>query len=429
MLELRRAGGGPVHINIETSFSKVFDVKSLPETRVIKRVSFGDRCPKLGAKRIGIFVGSHSKFSQELVEEIEKFCKNNNAIVICDHTSNYKGKYRVQGGIVERQAGYTPDCSKPDLLIHIGEVSGAYYQLKNIPTWRVNPDGEIRDTYKKLQYVFEMSEIAFFRHYNKEQRKGVSNTYYREWKEEEEKLYSALPELSFSNAWIAQQTASKLPEQSEIHFGILNSLRMWNLFEIPETVYGYSNVGGFGIDGSISTVLGASLANRNKIFYLVLGDLATFYDLNALGNRHFKNNVRILVVNNGTGFEMRHKTNRGDVFKEDANILFAAGGHFGNQSRDLLKHFATDLGFEYLTASSKKEYLSMLDRFLTRELTDKPILFEVFLNVEDEYHDFEITQYIIQDTSTAAKNTVKNLLGEKGVQTIKGIKSSIFSKK
>ena len=32
--------------------------------------------------------------------------------------------------------------------------------------WRVCEDGEIRDTYKKLRVVFEMTEEKFFNHYS-----------------------------------------------------------------------------------------------------------------------------------------------------------------------------------------------------------------------------------------------------------------------
>ena len=66
-----------------------------------------------------------------------------------------------------------------------------------------------------------------------------------------------------------------------------------------------SNTGGFGIDGSLSTIIGAALANKEIIHYCVLGDLAFFYDMNALGNHNVGNNVRILLVNNGRGTEFR----------------------------------------------------------------------------------------------------------------------------
>ena len=126
----------------------------------------------------------------------------------------------------------------------------------------------------------------------------------------------------------------------------MNSLRSWNLFDTPNSVYSYSNVGGFGIDGCISSCVGASLVNKQKLYFCVSGDLATFYDLNVLGNRHIGNNFRLLVSNNGTGFEMHCKGSIGSEFDyAEADRFFCAGGHFGSQSRLLLRHFAEDLGF------------------------------------------------------------------------------------
>ncbi|MFW2168186.1 2-succinyl-5-enolpyruvyl-6-hydroxy-3-cyclohexene-1-carboxylate synthase, partial [Enterobacter cloacae complex sp.6722794] len=104
-----------------------------------------------------------------------------------------------------------------------------------------------------------------------------------------------------------------------IHFGILNSLRTWNFYDLPNTVTSFSNVGGFGIDGGVSTLLGASLANPNKLYYGVIGDLAFFYDLNAIGNRHTANNLRILLVNNGKGTEFRMYNHHAAHFGSDGD--------------------------------------------------------------------------------------------------------------
>ena len=68
-----------------------------------------------------------------------------------------------------------------------------------------------------------------------------------------------------------------------LFLGILNTLRTWNYFDIPDTVYGYSNTGGFGIDGYISSFVGASLVHLDKLYFCVAGDLSFFYDMNVLG--------------------------------------------------------------------------------------------------------------------------------------------------
>ena len=62
----------------------------------------------------------------------------------------------------------------------------------------------------------------------------------------------------------------------------------------------------------------------------------------------------------------------------------SAGEHFGHQSLDVVRHLSQDWGFEYLTASSKEEFEKVYGRFVIPELTDKPMVFEVFTQVEDE---------------------------------------------
>ena len=65
--------------------------------------------------------------------------------------------------IVTFQSMYQSPLNNFSLLIHIGEISGGYMGFHANYVWRVSPDGEIRDTYKKLSCVFEMEEQDFLR--------------------------------------------------------------------------------------------------------------------------------------------------------------------------------------------------------------------------------------------------------------------------
>lgn len=428
ILELTRNGGGPVHIDLETTYSRNFNVTELPKANPIYRYGYNDELPKLPKGRIGIFVGAHKKMSDELTSTVDAFCKKYNAVVLCDHTSNYYGRYRVLFSLVTSQDLWQSELNSFDLLIYIGDISGAYPNFKSKAEWRVNPDGEIRDTFKHLKNVFQMDEQFFFEHYAQEDT--VDNNHECEfvdaWNSEYQRIYDSISELPFSNIWIAKNTSSKLPQNSILHLGILNSLRSWNFFEIPENTEVSCNTGGFGIDGIVSTAIGAALANPEKNVYCVLGDLAFFYDLNSLGNHHVMNNIRILLINNGKGVEFRNYNHFGAQFGDDADQFVAAAGHYGSQSKDLVKHYATDLGFEYMTADSKEEYLDKLDRFITPELTEKPMVFEVFTDWKDESDALHAIRNTIVDSKKRIKKdiktAVKNLVGEKGVSTLKKLK-------
>lgn len=411
ILELTRNGGSPAHINLAFSCNS-YNTKELPSTRVIKRYSMEDVLPDLPEGRIAIFVGVHKLWSKEELDAIDLFCTNHNAVVFCDKTSGYTGKYRVDYCLIAAQLLYSSSTSCPDLLIHIGEVSGDTYTQNRLSpkvTWRVNIDGDVKDTFRSLSNVYAMSEKCFFDYYGNVNINQKEE--YLQFCQNEYALIAAQkPEIAFSNIWIAQTMAGDLPEDSCIHFGIFNSLRSWNFTQLPSTVYSICNVGGFGIDGTLSTVIGASLAYPHRLHFVVLGDLAFFYDLNSLGNRHVGNNIRILLINNGCGTEFRKYDHPCMKFGEDADPYMAAAGHFGSKSKILVKEYVENLGFEYLTASSKKEFLEVYKKFIDPRIKSTPIVFEVFTDYKDESDAINAFRHIVKEHVLEIKSKMKSFV-------------------
>lgn len=430
--ELFRRGGGPIHINLETKYSLDYSVKELPKVRKISRITnLTKDLPQLPQGKIGVFVGSHKKWTSEESFALENFAISNNAIVFVDHTSNYHGKNALNYSIKGSQEVHHNEPSF-DVIIHIGEVSGDYYTMRLMKNtkqvWRVNPDGEMRDTFKKLSFVFEMTEQEFFERYSSNtdlsSQNLPANSFYEECMAEKNRLLSLIPDLPFSNIYIAQVLADKIPQNSVLHLGILNSLRAWNLFDLPKSVNVFSNVGGFGIDGCLSSMIGTSLVNKDRLYFGVFGDLATFYDLNVLANRHLGSNLRIMLINNGLGQEFKNYNHPGARFKEKTDDFIAAKGHNGKQSHLLMKHFTEDLGFEYLSASNKEEFSIAYPKFLNNRIGDKPLFFEVFTNSEEENEALYLIKHIEQPTdkekiTNTIKQTLKNTVGDKLINKIK----------
>lgn len=385
---LTRNGGGPCHINLETVYSRDFSVKEIKPAKVIHRYTVHDRLPEIPQGKTGIFVGAFSKWPDALTAAVERFCEKYDAVVFCDHTSNYKGKYSVLIPLLSLQADGNKNEYDIDTMIHIGYVSASV--CKGRAMWRVNPDGEIRDPFKRLSAVFQMTELDFFNAYVQDfVGNETAPTQCVKYQQEYQKLFDAIPELPFSNLWIAKNLAPHIPDNAVMHFGILNSLRAWNNFTLPTSVNAYANTGGFGIDGGMSSLVGASMVNRDKIFFGFFGDLLFFYDMNSIGNRDIGNNVRILVVNNGLGQEFKNYSSFGAVFGDDTDAFIAARGHFSNRSRPVIECYAECLGFEYMAASSKEEFHRNYARFVTPEITGKPMLFEVFTETEEESEALE----------------------------------------
>lgn len=429
LLEMRRNGNGPVHINLTTAYSIDFSQDRLCDERIIRRYYSTDDLPKIEATNVAIFVGAHSAWNEKLLSVVDLFCEKYNAVVLYDQTSNYKGKYGISLGLF-LIAGF-PEISI-DLLIHIGNISASWSKIpKN--TWRVNADGEIRDTFKCLTKVFEMEETLFFERYaNMLPTREYNISHFKKWRKEYERIRDILKghesDIPFSSLWIAHEMHDKIPKNSVMHFGILNSLRCWNCYEVDKSIRGYSNTGGFGIDGGVSSLIGASLHKKDTIYFGIFGDLAFFYDMNSLGNRHIGANIRIIVANNGLGGEF--KNNLGNTQKaglgDKANDYISAYGHYGQKSLALVKHFAEDLGFRYYSANDKLSFKEAMKEFLSPKLSTQPMLLEVFL---DDHEDVSAISFI-QSLGSAhksgggferkVKDLVKATLGEKAVKTLKG---------
>ena len=381
ILELTHHSLGPVQLNIEALDSEtwVLDKEQVIEpVRVINRYNTVSELG-LSGKKIMLLIGEHMPFSDRLKQSIESFCECYDVVVYTTHLSNYEGKYAVNG--VRCLSGatdnYFNEFLKPDIIISIGGVTGDYtffnritrISEKEIEVWRVSSDGNIIDTYGNLTTVYEMKEEDFF-----ESSIGESccnHQFYASWENSDSDLNGL--DFPFSNIYAAQQLHSLIPKSSNLNFAILNSFRSWLYFDVHPSVNCFCNVGAFGIDGCMSTMLGQSFTTDNECF-LVTGDLAFYYDINSLAIRHIKNNVHILLVNNNGGAEFKLGKLQNEV---DVSSYISADDHFKNA-----EHWAIANGFEYLQASTKEEFLSLLDKFVSKN--EKPIVFEIFTSSQDE---------------------------------------------
>lgn len=403
ILELFRNGGGPAHINLITAYSYSDEVslthQDLILARKIERYEDTHNMPNIPKGKVGIFVGNHVSWNNKLLENVDAFCSLYNAVVFCDHTSNYYGNYKNLFPLSINQACLAKDripAYEMELCIHIGEVcgeEGSSSMIKSAETWRVSPDGEIRDYFKNLTKVFEMSEVSFFEFYCKN-GSLKENTFILECENKNtllrKELERQVDEMPLSNVWVAQKTASLIPDNASVTLGILNTLRTWNYAEFKTGVCIHCPTGGFGIDGILSMAIGASLANKDKLSFCIVGDLAFFYDMNSLGNRHIGNNLRILLINNGCGVEFKKTYAMAyRLLGSDVDPYVAAKGHYGNKSSELVKHYSSDLGFKYLCASTKEEFIENIPVFVSSD-SEKSIIFEVFIDDCDEVEALNI---------------------------------------
>ncbi len=422
ILELTHRRPGPVQLNMpvdDETIRAVIDT-NLPQVKVINRYSESENWNvSLSGRKIMIVIGEHRPFSDKQIAAIEKFTNSHNAFVYVNHLSNYHGIYSIFGNLAMTTMtnGEFIKTYKPDVLITIGGQTGDYPLAWRISSgdrfefehWRITEDGSIADTYFKLTKVFECHFETFFERMSIDS--VAEHSYYEFWNNHATAL--SIPQnLPFSSPWIAQHLHKEIPAGSNLNFAILNSLRSWNHFPVDKSVNCYANVAAFGIDGCMSMFLGESVAT-DRMCFLVIGDLAFFYDMNSLGIRHIKNNVRILLINNGGGVEFK-LTGDELMQKVDIDSYIAA---FGDVKRGA-KGWAESNGFKYLTASTKEEFLSQKDDFVS--IGKQSIVFEVFTKWEDDSKAYK--DMIAENKKFGAiKDSIKSIVGKKGLDNLKKI--------
>lgn len=418
ILELTHRNPGPIQLNIritDTLQSKFEDVE-LPQIRQLKRYMAWDNWPSLTKEaKVLIVIGEHRPFSERQQKSIDSFCESYNAVVYVNHLSNYSGKYSINANLLVTCGGMNK--LKPDLLITIGgqtgdyPIYGALQNIGNAEHWRIAEDGAFVDTYGKLTKIFECPDYYFFERMTK--NSSSRHTYIDKWKELNSKMDYNI-DLPLSNLYVAQQMHKHIPKNSIMNFAILNSLRCWSYFPLHSSINGYSNVAAFGIDGCNSMLIGESM-NTENLCFIVTGDLAFFYDMNALGIRHIKNNLRILLVNNGGGAEFKIMTRNWKV-KVDVNDFISANGHNGTA-----KGWAENCGFQYIEAKNKEAVKKAIPIFTAP--STKPILMEVATSEEDETTAMinMIGNNYIPTSMNKMSGILGNLVGEKGVQLIKSL--------
>ncbi len=392
LIGMTKNGRGPVHINIplvgnmNNLFTDGFDASKLKKIKRIDYVSLLDddlwknKLNELSRnQKIMLIIGQESFIDEQTKKAIMDFSNITKCPVLMDNLSNIKCDNTILAGpIIKALTSKTIDSLLPDIIISFGhnmqERIKELLRGKNIKHWYITEDGEIRDCFKSIDTVFACNPLSFFQYFNKKiNNKYVADgKFYQKWKE----VYNAieLPTMPFSNFYVTKELASSIPNNSILHLSILNATRQMQFFNLDESIKVYSNVNAFGIDGCLPTFMGQAFAT-DKLAFLLIGDLSFFYGMNALSIKHRKNNIRILMINNGGGAEFH--------IQPDANSIPTIDLHIGASHNRTGKEWALSSGYQYLCANNKEEFMTNLKEFVKRD-TNEPIFFEVFTNMKTD---------------------------------------------
>jgi 2-succinyl-5-enolpyruvyl-6-hydroxy-3-cyclohexene-1-carboxylate synthase len=294
--------------------------------------------------------------------------------VIGDATANLPVECQLHHDLIWANEASLP-FFKPEFHIHFGKsfVSKRIKQFlrtyKPTTSWLVhpNPIGQ-PDPFQCLTRVVHAETSSVLESLCQQTLRGVSAV--NSAKNRVEAIKKAyFEQKSWSELPIYNQLIETIDAQdAEVH--IANSLAIryinWteNVFTQTEV---FSNRGTSGIDGCLSTAIGAS-QQTNKLVISLIGDVAFQYDRNALWNSYVGSNVRIIIFNNAGG----------GIFGilDGAKDLPELGEFMVTKQVFRAKNTALDAGIDYFEANDWNEMHQQMQHFF--EPSDRAKILEIF---------------------------------------------------
>ena len=383
---------GPVHINIPirepfypsegenvSISSKVRIVKKIESISTLSIETWHDLLNEWDSFDNILIAGGQYKWNEKLNNSLNKISEELGVPVIGDCITN---QARGENLITYQDLFLSNSNSvrlRPELLITYGLsfISKALKQfLQNHPAiqhWHVGEDEHLVDTFFSVTRQIPVSAEYFFgtifekidyQRFVQGDDSDNNTSYQQDWKEMnlKSKVVSTgyLDNLSMLNDLTCVNFLMNcLPEGAQLHVANSMPIRYVNaLGDASKHLEIYANRGTSGIDGCVSTAIGAAIIADKPVFLLV-GDVAFLYDRNGLLIQPLPDNLKIIVLNNSGGnifrmidgparlpelesyFETRHPFNAKRT-AEDSKISYFEANDFDNLKEVLSQFMANN---------------------------------------------------------------------------------------
>jgi 2-succinyl-5-enolpyruvyl-6-hydroxy-3-cyclohexene-1-carboxylate synthase len=324
---------GPVHINVplrEPLYDEKAGFKYNEQVRVIHKENVMPRIEPMQAEKWRARWHAYEKklvvagagFPDELLEQgIRHFLPASCSVFLADIVSNLRQPQSIRNWdmVIAGQDEKTLKKLQPELLVTFGLATVSknlklfLRKYKPKEHWHIQSHGPAADPFLSLSEIIPADTLDFFSSLMQEERHKAAikkhDEYLRDWKEAGDKaqqqtsaLFTACEVKSSFNEFLAvKEVLSRLPEKSRLQVANSMPVRYVSYLGLSQKhISIHANRGTSGIDGCLSTAVGAALATK-EITTLITGDLAFFYDRNALWNHVVPANLRIVIMNNEGG--------------------------------------------------------------------------------------------------------------------------------
>jgi 2-succinyl-5-enolpyruvyl-6-hydroxy-3-cyclohexene-1-carboxylate synthase len=355
-----------------------------------------------------IVIGQHF-FDENLQNNLQKLYQDFKIPIVADSLSNCPCPDFIHHHdiFLEKANANLREKLRPELLITFGKslISKSLKQFlreyKPAVHLHIQGVGAVADTFQSLTHIIRLSPQDFwkklyedldFKTMLERDEEGEANQYTHLWLHQEHLAQRKLARFFAEHQLFSELEAiglilEDLPQNSVLHVGNSMPIRYVNVWGIEHTdIQVFCNRGTSGIDGCVSTAVGAALAQPQKNVVLIVGDLSFLYDKNALWNNYLPNNLKIIVLNNFGG----------NIFGmiEGPKNQPELETYFYTPHAQTFKNTAQDFGLKYQVAHDKPTLTHILDDFF--QDNSQPHLLEILtdreqnIKVWQEWKKFEI---------------------------------------
>ncbi len=307
---------GPVHINIplrEPLYDELPKANQLIPTPEIQKKENKHTVPNEfleswnNANSIYIICGQSSP-NNELKEAIERIAKDHRVVVFTEAISNIqKGVTICSPDVSINVSDKNISNSGPTMVVYFGghvvskKLKNFLQEQTHAEFYFVEDSERIIDTYRLLKNTLRISPSGLLNVLPI--KEGKANSFKKYWKNKNvnclKKSLEYLEHIPFSDLKVYEKISELLPKDAIVIAGNSSAVRYLHYFGQKNRIF-YANRGTSGIDGCLSSAAGIA-SKTNREVYAILGDLSFIYDSNALWNRDFPKNLKIIVVNNKGG--------------------------------------------------------------------------------------------------------------------------------
>ncbi|CAN5915253.1 hypothetical protein BH24BAC1_BH24BAC1_36520 [soil metagenome] len=323
-----------------------------------------------------VVAGQHSH-EPETWKALQAFQAATGAVVVGDiiaNTHTLPGSVGHPDVIIPSLTESRRQALRPDLLLTFGKSiisKNLKLYLRSHPPrehWHLQQAGEVADTFQSLTRILRVAPGSFFGALGEVNQSPSApserKAFALAWQEEEGKaaLFIArfLTGAPYNEFAAFQEVMRLLPQPGLLHLANSMAVRYANLIGLAQDQHltVYANRGTSGIDGSTSTAVGTALGTDQPVT-LLTGDLAFFFDRNALWHNYSLPHLRIVVFNNHGGGIFRLIDGPGQQPELDT--------YFETHQALTAEATAREAGFRYFACSSREELQAALPSFFSPE--------------------------------------------------------------